>query len=112
MSQANSTRETAIRTGAELRAPPDPVLERLDAIEDQGRQTLELIRSLIGIMLPSTGREGPPLEDLIATVIVQQRDAAALLHAVHKNVGQIAEHLGVAADPDVGTHGHLNGGRS
>ena len=111
MSQANATRETVIRAGTGLRAPPDPMLERLNAIEEQGRQTLELIRSLIGIMLPSTGRDGPPLEDLIATVIVQQREAASLLHAVHKDVGQIAEHLGVAADADAG-HGHLNGGRS
>ena len=48
------------------------IRETLAAIQDQSRQTLELPRTLIGLFLPIVGdREGPPLEDLIATLVAR-----------------------------------------
>ena len=46
--------------------------ETLAIIRDQTRQTLELVRALIELLLAKEGgREGPTLEELLAVVIAQ-----------------------------------------
>jgi len=66
----------------------------LGRIEEQGRQTLELVRALIELLLPKEGtREGPSLEELLATLIMQQRELIALQRATLAGVNQLPEVL-------------------
>ena len=44
----------------------------LAAIHDQGRQTLELVKALIGLLTPKGDRQGPTLEELLAKIMAQQ----------------------------------------
>ena len=47
----------------------------LATIENQTRQTLELLRTLIGVVVPMVSKkDGPSLEELIATLVAQNRD--------------------------------------
>jgi hypothetical protein len=46
--------------------------EILTAILDQGRQTLELLKALIGLLTPKGEREGPTLEELLVKIMAQQ----------------------------------------
>ena len=66
----------------------------LARIEEQGRQTLELVRALIELLMPKEGtREGPSLEELLATLIMQQRELIALQRATLASVNQLPEVL-------------------
>ena len=61
--------------------------EHLFRIEEQGRQTLELVRALIGMLMPKDGaREGPTLEELLATLIMQQREMIAVERGIQSAV--------------------------
>jgi hypothetical protein len=51
---------------------PGTTHEILSAILDQGRQTLELVKALIGLLTPKGEREGPTLEELLAKIVAQQ----------------------------------------
>jgi hypothetical protein len=59
---------------------PPAILEReagttpeiLATILDQGRQTLELVKALVGLLTPKGDREGPTLEELLAKIMAQQ----------------------------------------
>lgn len=55
---------------------------RLGAIEEQGRRTLELVRALVGLLLPKEGKTGPSLEDLLSALLAQQGDMVVLLRAI------------------------------
>jgi hypothetical protein len=46
--------------------------EILAAILDQGRQTLELVKALVGLLAPKGEQEGPTLEELLAKIMAQQ----------------------------------------
>jgi hypothetical protein len=46
--------------------------EILAAILDQGRQTLELVKALVGLLTPNGEREEPSLEELLAKIMAQQ----------------------------------------
>jgi hypothetical protein len=46
--------------------------EILTAILDQGRQTLELLKALIGLLTPKGEGEGPTLEELLVKIMAQQ----------------------------------------
>jgi hypothetical protein len=79
-------------TGAEV-ADQD-IRETLATIQDQSRQTLELLRTLIGLIAPIVGdREGPPLEDLIATLVAQNRDLLTIARRIHADVRAIGDRL-------------------
>jgi hypothetical protein len=70
-------------------------------IQDQTRQTLELLRSLIDLLLDQQSlREGPPLEDLIATLIVQQRQILTIAQQIQGDLRVLGDRLG-----DAGTTG-------
>ena len=68
--------------------------EQLARIEEQGRQTLELVRALIGMLMPKEGaREGPSLEELLATLIMQQRELIGLQRATLAGVNGLPDTL-------------------
>lgn len=90
-------REASARTGT---ADHD-VRETLDTIRDQTGQTLELLRTLISLVLPELGgREGPPLEDLIATLIVQQREILTIARRTQADVRALGDRLSSSESPD------------
>jgi inosine-uridine nucleoside N-ribohydrolase len=77
------------------------IREALATIQDQSRQTLELLRTLIGFLLPIVGdREGPPLEDLIATLVAQNRDLLTIVRRIQADVRVIADRLPAGVSPD------------
>jgi inosine-uridine nucleoside N-ribohydrolase len=78
------------------------IRETLATIQDQSRQTLELLRTLIGLIVPIVGdREGPPLEDLIATLVAQNRDLLTMVRRIQADVRTIADRLpAVVTTPD------------
>lgn len=51
---------------------PGTTYEILAAILDQGRQTHELVKALVGLLTPKGDREGPSLEELLAKIMAQQ----------------------------------------
>jgi len=66
----------------------------LGRIEEQGRQTLELVRALIELLMPKEGtREGPSLEELLATLIMQQRELITLQKAILAGINHLPEVL-------------------
>jgi inosine-uridine nucleoside N-ribohydrolase len=77
------------------------IRETLATIQDQSRQTLELLRTLIGLIVPIVGdREGPPLEDLIATLVAQNRDLLTIVRRIQADVRAIADRLPAVVTPD------------
>jgi hypothetical protein len=79
----------------------DSIRETLATIQEQGRQTLELLRTLIGLILPIVGdREGPPLEDLIATLVAQNRDLLTITRRIQAEVRAIASRLPAGLNPE------------
>ena len=72
-------REHAATTDAEAtddaEAGNDDSHALLKAILEQGKRTFEMVHSLVRLLMPKEGaREGPPLEDLLAQIISQQRE--------------------------------------
>ena len=59
-------------TPATLADEPGRTHEILAAILEQGRQTLELVKALVGLLTPKGEREGPTLEELLAKIMAQQ----------------------------------------
>jgi hypothetical protein len=59
-------------TSAALADEPGTTHEILAAILDQGRQTLELVKALVGLLTTKGERDGPTLEELLAKIIAQQ----------------------------------------
>ena len=71
--------------------------EALTRIEEQGRQTLELVKALIGLLMPKEGvREGPSLEDLLSALIMQQREAITIAKANQESLGHLGDTLPLA----------------
>ena len=60
----------------------------LVAIEEQGRQTLELLRAP-----KEGGREGPSLEELLTTIIMQGREQIGILKTIQEEQLQVADAL-------------------
>ena len=84
----------------------DSIRETLAIIQDQSRQTLELLRTLIGLILPIVGdREGPPLEDLIATLVAQNRDLLTIARRIHADVRAISDRLPALITTEQDGHG-------
>ncbi len=65
----------------------------LTIIREQTRECLELLRALVGLLVNKPEREGPTLEDLIAALIAQQRDALVLLRQIASDQGAILDRL-------------------
>ena len=84
----------AEKDATEAEVADQDIRETLATIQDQSRQTLELLRTLIGLIVPIVGdREGPPLEDLIATLVAQNRDLLTIARRIHADVHAIGERL-------------------
>ncbi len=78
--------------------------EKLGAIESQGRQTLELLKALIGMLLPKEGaREGLSLEELLAKLVAQQREAITIGKITQADLRRFRETLPAAVAEAVGT---------
>lgn len=88
-------------------APADPP-DDLAVIREQTRECLELLRALVGLLVNKPEREGPTLEDLIAALIAQQRDALVLLRQITSDQGAILDRLpALPVDgADAGANGH------
>ena len=85
----------------------------LARMEEQGRHTLELVRALIAMLVPKQGaREGASLEDLLATIIMQQRETIAIDRGIQASVFQlpmfltplIAEAVAERIGPEAASH--------
>ena len=67
------------------------IVEILARLEEQGRQTQDLVRSLVTLLLPKKGgRDGPTLEELLAAMLAQQQQLIAIAEATQASV----DHLG------------------
>jgi hypothetical protein len=89
------------RDASEAGVAGHDIRETLATIQDQSRQTLELLRTLIGFLVPIVGdREGPPLEDLIATLVAQNRDLLTIARRIQADIRAIGDRLpsGVATE--------------
>ncbi len=69
------------------------IQKTLAVIEEQGRQTLELVKAIIGLLLPKEGREGPSFEELLAKLVAQQHEALVLAKATQADVARLPETL-------------------
>ncbi len=94
-------------TAGEPEQTADQTQEVLAIIEDQTSQTLELLRKLVGLMVAKAGgRDGPSLEELIATIIAQQRQIGTSLRQMQRDITAIANHLLVKDAPPASPNGH------
>lgn len=77
---------------AEIEAEAEGSL--LLSILEQGRQTLELLRALVALLTPKEGgREGPSLEELLTTIIMQGREQIGILKTIQETQLQVADAL-------------------
>ena len=97
-------------TEAEAGDHMDSIRETLATILEQTRQTLELLRTLIGLIVPIVGdREGPPLEDLIATLVAQNRDLLTIARRIQADVRAIGDRLPAGVSPEQNGDGEPSG---
>ena len=98
--------ETSPETTAATQPPAGGIESRLAAIEHSTSESLELLRSLVALLLAKeAGHDGPPLEDLIAALVAQQRDMLAALRLLQGDVTAIARRVLDEPDQD-GLNGH------
>jgi hypothetical protein len=72
----------------------DGVQAMLATIENQTRQTLELLRTLIGVVVPMVSKkDGPSLEELIATLVAQNRDVLTTTRRIAADVRVLSDLL-------------------
>lgn len=68
--------------------------DTLATIQEQTRQSLELLRSLIDLLLQQHSLpEGPPLEELIATLIMQQREILTIARHMQADLHTVGTRL-------------------
>ena len=90
----------------EVETADHDIREILATIQDQGRQTLELLRTLINLIVGIVGdREGPPLEDLIATLVAQNRDLLTITRRIQADVRGIGDRLSTGVSSEQNGHG-------
>jgi hypothetical protein len=76
---------------------PEDIRETLGAIQEQGRQTLELVRVLVGLLQPKEGgRDGPSLEELVAAMVALQRDLIIVVRTSRAELTRLGETLPAA----------------
>jgi hypothetical protein len=84
--------------------------DELTIILDQTRETLELMRSLVAMLLPrESDKDGPKLEDLIAALVAQQRDTIIAIKRLQGDVTAIADHVLGAGTEQPDGHAKING---
>ena len=87
---------------------PDDIRETLAAIREQGRQTQELVRALLGLLQPKVGdREGPSLEELVAAMVALQRDLIIVARTTRAELTRLGETLPTAVAEAVERHAGL-----
>jgi len=100
--------ETEGHTEAET---PGADRETLAIIRDQTRQTLELVKALVELLLAKeVGREGPTLEELLAVLIAQQRDILTGVRHLQTDTSAIAQHILPPAESRLNGARHPNEG--
>jgi hypothetical protein len=101
-------RERDASTGTEIAG--QDIRETLATIQNQTRQTLELLRMLITLIVPELGgREGPALEELIARLIVQQREILMIARRTQADVRALGDRRQRADEVDRSGHTAPNG---
>ena len=66
----------------------------LVAIHEQGRQTLELVGTIVSLLMPKEGgREGPTLEELLAKLLSQQQQIIVIGKATQADVDLLGKTL-------------------
>jgi hypothetical protein len=66
----------------------------LAAIHEQGRQTLELVGTIVSLLMPKEGgREGPTLEELLAKLLFQQQQIIMIGKATQADVDRLGKTL-------------------
>ena len=97
-------------TEAEAGDHENSIRDTLATILEQTRQTLELLRTLIGLIVPIVGdREGPPLEELIATLVAQNRDLLTITSRIQADVRGIGDRLSTGVSSEQNGHGESAG---
>ncbi len=72
---------------------PGTTHEILAAILDQGRQTLELVKALVGLLAPKGEQEGPTLEELLAKIMAQQSQLITIGKMTQADLDRIGKAL-------------------
>ena len=67
--------------------------EILAAIFDQERQTLELVKALIGLLTAKAGLDGPTLEELLAKIMAQQSQLITIGKMTQADVDRLGKSL-------------------
>ncbi len=84
-------------TTATLPEDSDSTRDMLATIQEQGRLTLELVKTIVVLMTPkNSSRDGPTLEEMLAKIMTQQLEIIAIGNATLTNLDQLGEAL-----PDV-----------
>jgi hypothetical protein len=66
----------------------------LAAIHEQGRQTLELVGTIVSLLMPKEGgREGPTLEELLAKLVSQQQQIIMIGKATQADLDRLGKTL-------------------
>ena len=66
----------------------------LAAIHEQGRQTLELVGTIVSLLMPREGgREGPTLEELLAKLLSQQQQIIMIGKATQADLDRLGKTL-------------------
>jgi hypothetical protein len=98
---------------ASRRAPPAVIdaaaAEDLTVIREQTREILELVRNLVGLLLPKDDGDGPKLEDLIAALIAQQRDILVATRQIQSDIQALLKRADGGGRGGAEA-GHVNGG--
>jgi DNA repair protein RadC len=80
-------------TPATLHNEPGTTHEILAAILEQGRQTLELVKALVGLLAPKGEQEGPTLEELLAKIMAQQSQLITIGKMTQADLDRIGKAL-------------------
>jgi hypothetical protein len=66
----------------------------LAAIHEQGRQTLELVGTIVSLLMPKEGgREGPTMEELLAKLLSQQQQIIMIGKATQADLDRLGKTL-------------------
>jgi hypothetical protein len=75
-------------------ATADDATSILALIQSDTRETLELVRALVQLLLPTNEpKQGPSLEELIAALVALQRDQMILLRQLQADIGAVLDRL-------------------
>ena len=72
---------------------PETIHATLAVILDQGRQTLDLLKALVGFLTSKGEREGPTLEELLAKIMAQQTQIITIGKMTQADLNQLGKTL-------------------